>query len=45
MSVRSVQPNGALLFEIALAIFGVGIGLPSTRYHFGLSLSSFQRPR
>ena len=29
MSVRSVQPNGALLFEIALAIFGVGIGLPA----------------
>jgi hypothetical protein len=29
MSVRSVQPGGTLLFEIALAIFGiVGIGLP-----------------
>jgi hypothetical protein len=29
MSVRGVQPNGTLLFEIALTIFGiVGIGLP-----------------
>jgi hypothetical protein len=29
MSVRSVQTSGTLLFEIALAIFGVaGIGLP-----------------
>jgi hypothetical protein len=29
MSVRSVQPNGTLLFEIALTMLGiVGIGLP-----------------
>jgi hypothetical protein len=29
MSVRSVQPNGTLLFEIVLTISGIiGIGLP-----------------
>jgi hypothetical protein len=29
MSVRSVQPNGTLLYEIALTVFGiVSIGLP-----------------